>query len=753
MNKKLLLFLTAMLFSMASGFAQGGTTGPLTWNISGNTLTISGNGAMPDYYQWSAPWFQYQENINICVIEVGVTTIGNWAFGDCSSLTSITIPNSVTTIGNNAFSNCTSLITITIPNSVTTIEGSAFYGCTSLTSIIIPNSVTTIGDGVFYGCTSLTSIIIPNSVTTIGDGAFIGCTSLTSITIPNSITTIGNSFFYYCTSLTMITIPNSVTTIGGMAFYGCSSLPSITIPSSVTTIENGAFGGCISLTSIDVESGNNIYASENGVLFDKNKTTLFCCPNGKIGDYVIPNSVITIGDGAFSGCAGLTSITIPSSVTTIGDGAFSCWNLTSFDVESGNNAYASENGVLFDKSKNTLIRFPQGKTGDTYVIPGSVTTIGNGAFSYCWNLSSITIPNNVITIGNSAFYNCIYLTSITIPNSVTTIGGWTFSGCSSLPSITIPNNVTTIENSAFSYCENLSSITIPNSVKTIGERAFSFCKSLISITIPNSVTSIENGTFYGCTSLTSITIPNSVTTIGNAFNWCTSLTSITLPCSVTAIGYNAFSDCPMTSIINLNPVPIELNDYFTGINYNECTLVVPTSAVSAYKAAEVWKEFNIVGGGILVNPVSSNLEHGYTSGDGLYDANTTATVTATAHTGYKFTNWTKNGVELSTENPYSFTVTEDVELVANFTDDVGIDELQITNYELRVYPNPTTGELSIDNGDLTVDNVEIFDIYGKKISSHHLIPSSSNHLINISHLPAGIYFLKVGNETVKIVKQ
>ncbi|MBE6926124.1 MAG: hypothetical protein E7461_04690 [Ruminococcaceae bacterium] len=204
------------------------------------------------------------------------------------------IPSSVTSIGDRAFYDCTSLTVVTIPDSVTSIGSCAFLCCTSLTRITIPNSVTSIGDSAFQGCTSLAGITIPNNVTSIGGSAFQGCTSLTGITIPSSVTSIGTSAFEYCTSLTGITIPSSVTSIGDGAFFNCTSLTSISIPNSVTSISDRAFQGCTSLTGI-----------------------------------TIPNSVIRIGDGAFEGCTGLTRIIIPNIVVSIGQNAFSgCTRLT-----------------------------------------------------------------------------------------------------------------------------------------------------------------------------------------------------------------------------------------------------------------------------------------------------------------------------------------------------------------------------------------------------------------------------------------
>ena len=281
-----------------------------------------------------------------------VTSIGKRAFSGCSSLTSITIPNSVTSIGYEAFRYCRSLSSVTIPNSVTSIGDYAFSGCYSLTSITIPNSVTRIGNDAFQYCSSLTSITIPNSVTSIGTSAFSGCYSLTSITIPNSVTSIGSGAFEDCSSLMSITIPNSVTSIGWYAFYNCESLTSITIPNSVTSIGNGAFYYCYSLTSI-----------------------------------TIPNSVTSIGEEAFCYCTSLTSII----------------------VESGNTTYDSRNNcnAIIETATNTLI------TGcKNTIIPNSVTSIGESAFVGCSSLTSITIPNSVTSIGEDAFAYCSSLKTV-----------------------------------------------------------------------------------------------------------------------------------------------------------------------------------------------------------------------------------------------------------------------------------------------------------------------------------------------------
>ena len=265
-----------------------------------------------------------------------------------------------------------------------------------------------------------------------------------------------------------------------------------------------------------------------------------------VTDVVIPSEidgvpVTSIGDSTFSNCSSLTLIEIPNSVTNIGtDSVISCSSLTSINVSENNSYYSSENGVLFNKDKTELIKYPNGKTETEYIIPDSVTSIGGSTFIECTNLTSITIPNSVTEIGDSAFMFCGVLKEINIPDSVTEIGNSAFMGCIALEEINIPDSVTEIGGSAFMFCEALEEINIPNNVKYIYSYTFRGCTNLIKIIIPNSVISIDSEAFHGCKSLTEITIPKSVTSIGDMAFFKCSISSTILNSECEIGNYNHF---------------------------------------------------------------------------------------------------------------------------------------------------------------------------------------------------------------------
>jgi hypothetical protein len=501
-------------------------------------------------------------------IPYGVTSIGDSAFSNCFSLTSVNIPDSVTSIKNGTFQSCSSLVSIDIPNGVTSIEYSAFADCSSLMSVNIPDSVTSIRDRAFADCSSLVSIDIPNGVTSIGESAFAYCSNLKEIkvamenqsytdqdgvlfgkdmrtliwyprgkenlayTIPDSVTSIGNNAFEGCSSLTSVNIPDSVTSIGNNAFESCSSLVSIDIPNGVSSIEYRAFAYCSSLTSVNIP--DSVTSIGEGA-FE------YCSSLTSIN---IPGSVTSIGHGVFANCSNLASVDIPDSVTSIGAYVFlNCSSLKEIKVAVENQSYTDQDGVLFSKDMRTLIWYPLGKENLAYTIPDSVTSIESRAFENCSSLSSVDIPDSVTSIESRAFANCSSLASVDIPNSVTSIGHGAFEYCSSLKEIKV-----TMENQNYADLDGVlfskdirwliqypagkenSAYTIPDSVTYIGvtyigDSAFKGCSSLTSINIPNSVISIKFRMFENCSSLVTVNIPDSVTSIENyAFEGCFSLT-------------------------------------------------------------------------------------------------------------------------------------------------------------------------------------------------------------------------------------
>ena len=756
----------------------------VTATLDAGTLTISGTGAMMNWSTNSTvPWYSVRTSITTITIDDGVTTIGQLAFNGCSSLTEVIIPNTVTTIGERAFESCQSLTEVTIPNSVTSIGNYAFYNCRSLTEVTIPNSVITIGNFAFSGCSSLTSVTVqwispldinsnvfyncgtiavtlvvpqgtenlyfaadvwkdfyiegitepiggmcgdnltwsydvasatltisgigdmymsyfflynenwrsfsnkirflalPDGITTIV--AFSGCSSLTEVTIPNSVTTIGEWAFNGCSSLTDVTIGNSVTTIGDEAFYNCNSLTAVTIPNSVTSIGNSAFARCSNLTeitnhaifpqSIDANVFEYINISQitlrvpvasepvyraaevwkyfsigdpkceniiaNGYVTEDMTWDLFDCgtltitgtgemPYESPGYFVVSNFdycefLLVIYNAAPWDYYHLiiNSVFVCEGIAAIGLGAFvGLANLTEINVDVDNENYSSAAGVLFNKNQTTLIKYPDGKQGG-YIIPNSVTTIGECAFSNCSNLTEVNIPNSVTTIGGSAFAFCSNLTEVNIPNSVTTIGGWAFSNCNNLIEITnhagVPQSIyadcsvdiskITLRVPAASEaayrvadvwkgfnivgigdpaCESIiasgkltddirwvlcdggtltvsgtgdmpdwisgaqpwsnqtiTAVIIEDGVTSIGNTAFYYCHELTSLTIPEGLTYIGSFSFTDCRYLTSLTLPESMVTIGaSAFNT-TGLVSVSIPAGVKSIGNYAFASC------------------------------------------------------------------------------------------------------------------------------------------------------------------------------------------------------------------
>ena len=651
--------LTAVSGAWADASGSCGTA--VTWSYveSTQTLTISGTGAMTDYNLNNQPWKDLKSQITTVTIESGVTSIGDYAFYNCTNLASVTIPATVTSIGDYAFSRCTNLASITIPAGVESIGTGAFNGCINLTAFNvaeenanyasedgvlfnktkttivsypagktattyeIPTTVTSIGNGAFAGCSNLTSVNIPANVTSIDEAAFMSCINLTSVTIPSTVTSIGRSAFQYCTNLASVTVYAPACTLGSNAFDGyagafkiywdlykslitglnggycgatghvqdvmwlltgtspnytltiwgtgamadysgenyntqpwknyLTDITTVVIGAGVTTIGESAFELCTNLTSV------NIPATVTSI---GNRAFEFCT---NLTSATLPATVTSIGNNAFEFCSNLASVNIPASVTTIGDYAFNdCNSLTAFNVDAENNNYSSADGVLFNKDKTTLVLYPLGKTATSYTIPASVTSIEERAFLDCTNLATVTFEgaSELTTIGMNAFGNCSNLASINIPAKVTSIGVNVFYGCSKLAAINVADG-----NNNYSSADGV----LFNKDKTTLV-AYPAGKTAPSFTVLANVTSIGEDAFFGCTNLTTVTFDNQsqLTTIGNgAFYDCTNLASV---------------------IINATTPPALGSSAFNG-NASDRKIYVPSASVDTYKGTTGWSAY------------------------------------------------------------------------------------------------------------------------------------------------------------------
>lgn len=449
----------------------------VTWMYENGALTISGTGDMWDYIRMNeAPWYEYHDTIKTAVIQAGVTSIGNWAFWDCNNLVYIDIPLSVLSIGERSFYKCYSLTTVKISRAVENIATNAFYYCSKLSRIDVDvnNAYYSSINGNLYNKNKTTLI---QYATGKNDRSF--------------------------------EVPNNVTSIDDQAFCGCSELISVIIPDSVASIGYWSFRDCSGLTSINVDENNKKYCSDNGVLFNKNMTTLIQYPPAKANsEYVIPDSVMSIEDSAFFKCTELTSITIPNSVTSIGGSAFyGCTGLASVNIS---NSVTSINDSAF-----------YGCTGLTSVIiPDSVKTISFFSFAFCSKLEFVEIGSGTNRM-EYAFYHCkkiknIYVNSNNIVYS--SLDGSLYNKQKTIlfkyasgrqdKFFETPSSVTDISDDAFSDSYNLEVLQISDNVKYVGTGAFRGCKELKTVHIGRNVNGLDGLMFYGCENLVNIYVDN-----------------------------------------------------------------------------------------------------------------------------------------------------------------------------------------------------------------------------------------------------
>lgn len=420
------------------------------------------------------------------VMPVGVDSIGSSAFADCHALEEIVFPESLISIEVSAFAGCRALQTIDLPESLQTIGRSAFANCDlQFSSLVLPHSVTEIGSYAFENWKSLEEVMMSKHVWGFGDeednscqrglggSPFAGCLSLRSFTVDK-----GNENFediegiLFSSGLSRLVqypagrvdatyvVPDHVKGIGSFAFVDCRGLTSISISKNVVWIAQSSFAGCTGLASILVDEDNASYRSIDGVLYsDEGELQLRKYPAARTGDYVIPGNVSRLEASAFVNCAALTHVAIPAGVQEISSSAFvHCKALTAISVDPSNKRFSSLEGVLFNRQKDVLFRYPSGRSG-AYRIPEEVTQIGSGAFAGSDALTEIVISEGVEEIGWLAFEDCTALTRVALPRSLRSLGGGAFSGCSRLVGVRFAKgDIEDIGTKAFGDCPNLLSV-------------------------------------------------------------------------------------------------------------------------------------------------------------------------------------------------------------------------------------------------------------------------------------------------------
>ena len=490
-----------------------------------------------------------------------VIALGDNAFKGKKLLEYVEISNTVTYIGSQCFESDKELANVKLSSNIKRMESGAFGNCTSLTEITIPKSLEEAGReygfgmydyGPFCGCTNLKTVKLEKGLTQIAGNLFMRCYGLEDIDIPDTVTTIGENAFKLCTSIKSVTIPDTVTYIGSQCFESDKELVNVKLSSNIKRMESGAFGNCTSLTEITIPKSLEEAGREYGFgMYDYGP---FCgCTNLKT--VKLEKGLTQIAGNLFMRCYGLENIDIPDTVTTIGENAFKL--CTSLENVKMYNSIDEINGRAF--AGCTSLK--------SVSLPDSITGMGTEIFSGCTSLSSVKLPNKRVNIMSSTFEGCTSLTEITLPDTVTTIQDHAFKNCTALKTINwsksitdiqsyafencdaltkldIPNTVTNIGTGAFYECGGFTDIAVPNSVKSLGSRAFENCDALAKVSISHSVTSMGEKAFYDCDALTDVKLGTGITQIPTScFEHCDALPSVVLPYRVSKVGDNAFKNC------------------------------------------------------------------------------------------------------------------------------------------------------------------------------------------------------------------
>ncbi len=571
-------------------------------------------------------------NLRYLKIPEKVSMIGDDAFHGCKNLETVILPKNIKSLKEGTFYSCEELRNIELPEKLSAIDDYCFYNCKKLKRIKLPYELCNLGFSVFAGCSALESIhinpnlkelhdnatsdcsslklfeiensdyfsiinnilynkektrlikvpqnynkkelIIPEGVKAIDERALSSCSEIEKITLPNSLIIIGERAFSNMEKLRDMALPENIRIIGAYAFSGCSALESINIPRNITRIGKCTFYNCRKLKSVKIENSKVTRIEEEAFAF---------CIN--LASIMLPISLKTIDSYAFSS-TGLTKVSIPSNVSDIQVRAFDeCHDIKIYEVSHDNRRYFCQDGIIYDRLLNKLVRMPPKSTIESFNIPSFVRTIEQEAFQSCNSLKSINIPPNVEEIGSLAFDGCKSLESVILNCNISEIPMGLFWGCNKIYRIVLPPSTISIDECAFQDCAGLKEIVLPEQLEEINEEAFKGCKSLVKIklnskleiieaaafsdclslkeiNIPKEINKIDSSLFEGCKSLNKITIPQDVNIIEeSAFKGCSSLKEVALSGHIREIGKKAFEDCYNLRKVIFNKGTIQIKDF------------------------------------------------------------------------------------------------------------------------------------------------------------------------------------------------
>ena len=614
------------------------------------------------------------------------------------------------------------------------------------------------------------SLIIPDyvmhngknyTITAIAPYAFYECDSLTEISMGNYIALIDYDAFYKCSRLNVINIPHTVKRIGEGAFQHCSGITSMHIPDSIQTIEYFAFLYCTKLKTFTVGKNNLHFTVLDDILYNHTMDTLIACPTAKYGEITIPNTVTWIDPAAFLACENLMGILkIPNSVKYIVDNAFDgCKHFNALILGDsvkyiGNNAFTGCSGLQ----------------GNLF-IPNSVNFLGLGAFRYCSGLTAVNIPDSITTVFHYTFFKCESLKTVSFGKNLSIINAFAFQDCAGLKEISIPNSVKYINDGAFTHCSGLESLSIGDSVTHISQFAFSYCSNLRSITLGESMQYIGHNAFMNDQNLKEINIKAKIppTILRLTFNNVPDSVSIYVPCNSKILYeadtlWNKFThiqEADFTYKISVNTnnplrgsahatnadcithqtiLTALANPFCEFVEWNDGNTDNPRT-VTLTQDTTFTAIFNTQTGYYEITVLSNDSFLGNVSGSGIFQEGSLITLKATREPLYfsRFKEWNDG----NTDNPRSIRVTQDSVFTAVFIN-ISNNVESINKGILSIYPNPSSTQLTLDNGQEIILEMQIYDVSGKQVKRGRMHDTKQS--IDISDLHTGMYFVKVKTE-------